>query len=167
MCSVKDQGVGISDEFQKKLFQPFLQADSAANRRNGGSGLGLHISKRLTELMEGEMWVESKEGQGSTFYFTVKLGIAETTRSSPCIRQRQLSRPLAVNYDVPILLAEDNTMNQVIIQKLLKNIGYTKLQIVDNGQEAIEAVKKAKFKIILMDCMMPITSGFEATEAIR
>jgi signal transduction histidine kinase len=118
-CSVKDQGMGISEEFTKKLFQPFLQADSNANRRNGGSGLGLHISKRLTELMEGEMWVESKEGEGSTFYFTVKLGLPENMRSSPAVNTKMLahSRSLNVDYDVPILMAEDNTMNQVTVIK--------------------------------------------------
>ena len=162
--AVTDTGIGIDDAHLKRLFQRFTQADSTTSRRYGGSGLGLSISKHLARLLGGEIGVESKTGEGSTFWFTVACHPA---RSAP-VRRRQMSdnalfkarRPLSV------LIAEDNRVNQTLLRIMLMRAGH-QVTMADDGAEAVAALKDKSFDLVLMDIRMPEVDGVEATRAIR
>ena len=161
---VKDNGIGIPKEVQTSIFQPFYQADSSVRRKFGGSGLGLNISKRLVDLMNGFIHFESKEGIGSIFSFHIPFNICYGSNASisPPTKRRisiEDNVELSVTNTLPILIAEDNYMNQQVIRRIMKNIGFNNLTIVDNGQKAVDEMKINNYKIILMDCMMPIMSG--------
>ena len=123
--------------------------------------------------MNGDMWFESKENVGSKFTFRIKLPIItnNSSISSPSYSIKKISKQTkaesTINFDTPILIAEDNYMNQQVIKRILNNIGFTNLTIVDNGLKAVEESEKKEYPIILMDCRMPIMSGLEATQAIR
>jgi len=161
---VIDTGIGISPEHQSRLFQRFEQADAATARQYGGSGLGLSICKQLVGLMGGEIGVESTEGKGSNFWFTVPLEYAETevseSHNTPAIALTDNAQCLN------ILLAEDNTVNQTLIKTLMEKAGH-RVQIVDNGQKAVNAVAEGSFDLVLMDVRMPVIEGPEATAIIR
>lgn len=166
--SVKDTGIGISEETSRRLFQPFSQADASTSRRYGGTGLGLAISKRLVQLMDGRIWVESKEGLGSTFHFTVRADAsaspAKKTVSAP---EEQAAREDSKgSRDLSILLAEDNPVNQRMTILMLKKLGY-KTDYVSNGQEAISALQRQHYDLVLMDVQMPEMDGLKATAEIR
>lgn len=164
---VQDTGIGLSEEAQKNLFIPFTQADSATNRKFGGTGLGLSICKRLVELMGGEIGVKSTIGQGSTFWFTLKLkrahAISNTKASSNSLTAAQANLGRG-RYRV--LLAEDNQVNQVIALRMLEKLGF-RVDFVGNGQEVLDALKERPYDLVLMDCQMPEMDGYEATAAIR
>ena len=121
------------------------------------------------------MWFQSKQNEGSTFYFTIKVPIqppASPHANTPngllaSVSSDSETGSLPDPSSIPILLAEDNELNQVIIKRLLWSMGYKDLTIVGNGLEAVEEVRKRSFAIVLMDCMMPVMSGFEATQLIR
>ncbi len=167
---VRDTGIGISEAAQRRLFQPFVQADGGITRRYGGSGLGLAISKRLVELMGGEIHVDSTEGTGSTFWFWVRLPLS----AAPSEKARQLREPAYVNVAATtriVLLAEDNLTNQKLAQLQLIKLGYA-VQIVGNGLAAVQAMRETTergeaYEMILMDCQMPEMDGYAATRAIR
>jgi len=164
--SVTDTGIGMSQAVTDMLFQPFTQADASISRRFGGTGLGLAISKRIIELMEGDIWVESKEGQGSTFAFFMKLPLAEHE-----LEQQDASSLAAAfeNLDLKmrrILIAEDNPINQFVLQELLAPTG-VHIVLANNGQEAVDAVQAELFDLVLMDMQMPVMGGLEATLKIR
>lgn len=158
---VADTGIGISKENLKKLFNAFTQADSSTTRRFGGTGLGLSISKHLVELMGGQISVESVEGQGSHFWFTIplKMGAEESSRQSPHL-------PYLNSVGAKILIADDNTVNRKIILKYLDNLGY-QAQAVGNGRDALVALAEDSYDLILMDCNMPELDGYECTRIIR
>lgn len=162
---VSDQGIGLTAEQQKKLFQPFAQADVSTTRRFGGTGLGLAISKRLVELMGGRISVESEPGNGSIFRFTMAAEPAE--RTAPGEHSRlESSIDTRVDPDAKILLVEDNPTNQRVIQLFLHDIGYA-IDVVGNGAAAVNAVQTGCYDLILMDCLMPEMDGYEATRRIR
>ena len=117
-------------------------------------------------MMKGTLWFESKENVGTSFYFTINVPI-DPFPSTPQTKRRESFDTDDVDYSMKILVAEDNAMNQRIIFKLLKGMGFSNIVIVENGLEAVAKTKEAKFDVILMDCMMPIMSGFEATVKIR
>ena len=166
--SVQDSGIGISDEYQAKLFQPFSQADTSSTRKYGGTGLGLIICKKLVELMGGdEVFVESEVNVGSRFYFTLPFEIRKTetltkNNSTTNIESYDVNRLQGAN----ILLVEDNDINQelVIFHLESKHIDVT---IVENGMEALDILEEVSFDGILMDCQMPVMDGYEATKEIR
>ena len=150
---VHDSGVGIAYEQQEAIFEPFHQADSSATRRHGGAGLGLSIARQLVALMGGMLWVESDPGEGSTFYFTARLGLAPKVQDS---------EPEILD----ILLVEDNLVNQRVAEALLRR-QHHRVVVARNGVEAVEAFEAATFDLILMDLLMPEMDGLEATRQIR
>jgi len=160
-----DSGIGISEEQQEKLFQSFSQADSTTTRKYGGSGLGLTISKQLVELMDGKIWIETKEGIGSIFGFELTLPKAKnniTTQNKTETTQEEMQTLKGSK----ILLVEDNPINQEIIIGLLENSGII-IDIANNGKEGVELFNKNNYELILMDLQMPIMDGYEATRIIR
>ncbi len=163
--SVHDTGIGIAPEVQQKLFTRFTQADSSTTREFGGSGLGLAIVKQLCEHLGGEVKLSSTPGQGSVFSCELRF-----TRAEPePVRERRAAAPQAQApvHNSKILVVEDNPINQVVAQALLQQIGYTHITVVENGQEAVNAVLTRSFDAVLMDCRMPVLDGYEATAEIR
>lgn len=160
--NVTDTGIGIPEDKQKALFQAFTQVDSSTTRKYGGTGLGLQISKRLVELMNGEIHVESEPGQGSSFIFTIDMAAGNKPQESE-IEHLTANRPPS---DIRVLVAEDNKTNQVVIRAMLKKLGYV-FDIFENGQEAINSLNHNQYDIVLMDCQMPVLDGLEATRDIR
>jgi CheY-like chemotaxis protein/two-component sensor histidine kinase len=158
--AVKDEGIGISEEAQKRIFNPFEQAEISTTRNYGGTGLGLSISKNLIELLQGEIHLESKVGEGSTFSFSIKA--PEITHA-----HKQESPGEGPRLQGHLLVAEDNKTNQLLISILLDemNLSYT---LVEDGKEALEEFKTSEeYDLILMDINMPNMSGVEATQLIR
>ncbi|MEA4928986.1 MAG: ATP-binding protein [Candidatus Limiplasma sp.] len=166
LFSVADTGAGMTESFQKQLFQPFTQQDANVAARYGGSGLGLNIAKHLTDLMGGTITVVSAPGQGSTFTVALTLPVDTTKRE---LTERQ---PDARAYfqGMRLLLVEDNDMNMEIASELLKQAGGFLIETAANGREAVDrftAAPAGTFDAILMDVRMPVMDGYEATRAIR
>ena len=168
---VADTGIGIPSSQHATIFEPFKQADESTTRKYGGTGLGLSISKRLVEGMSGRLWLESTEGQGSTFHFLIRIGIADVKKGLAQTVQPAGARPSIgpASAETPalhVLLAEDNRVNQRVAKAMLENLGH-RVTIVDNGQAAVDAAITGTFDVVLMDVQMPEMSGFQATAAIR
>ncbi|VAX09525.1 diguanylate cyclase/phosphodiesterase (GGDEF & EAL domains) with PAS/PAC sensor(s) [hydrothermal vent metagenome] len=168
---VTDTGIGMTEEQVGKLFQSFSQADASTTRKYGGSGLGLSISKQLTEMMGGEIRAESKLGEGSSFIFTANFGLSEDMEITRQIQDTRGHLGLDIAADIRgarILLVEDNEMNQQVAYELLE-MAQLVVTIANNGQEAVDLVRAANppFDCILMDVQMPVVDGYEATRMIR
>jgi PAS domain S-box-containing protein len=180
--AVRDTGIGLSKEQTVRLFQPFVQADASITRKFGGTGLGLTISKRLVQLMGGEITVSSLPGQGCTFSFTARFGVSaqpkEVAMPAPDSKlQKQGSRPTPLLdasfrrtlnriHGARILLVEDNELNQQVAREFLAKGGLS-VVIANNGQEAVDAVQAQAFDVVLMDLHMPVMDGFEASRRIH
>ncbi len=167
--AVRDTGIGVPADKQWQIFGAFVQADGSTTRKYGGTGLGLTISAELVELMHGRIWIDSVVGRGSTFHFSALFArAAEPHLASPAppepgpatILSRVSRRPLR------ILLAEDNAINQKVVAGMLGSGGH-QVVVVGNGHEAVEAVERQVFDVVLMDIQMPEMNGLEATAAIR
>jgi PAS domain S-box-containing protein len=156
---ISDSGVGISDEAQADLFQRFHQADGSTTRRFGGSGLGLAISRRLAELMGGEIGMRSTHGQGSTFW----LEIAAPAVVEPVA---ETSTPGALLDGLRVLVVEDNPTNRLIATRLLEHLG-AQVETADHGRMGVDAVARGPFDLVFMDVQMPVMDGVEATRLIR
>ena len=177
--AVIDTGIGIPANRMDSLFSPFIQVDSSKTRKYGGTGLGLAISKQMAELMGGKIGLESKEGKGSTFWFTAVFekqpagsGSAQETFAKiegEVAMEHSTGEPAISgngNCKMRILVAEDNPVNQKVAQAMLKKMGL-RTDVVANGQEAINALQMIPYDLVLMDCQMPEMDGFEATRVIR
>lgn len=159
--TVEDTGIGMTPEVLEKLFQRFAQADVSTTRQFGGSGLGLAICRHLVEMMGGSIHASSEPGLGSTFWFDVPFGPAETPHTAP----REEASALTLT-GMKILVAEDNSINQLVIKQLLGRLGAS-VTIAENGELAFELVKRKPFDVVFMDCQMPVMDGYESTRKIR
>jgi CheY-like chemotaxis protein len=163
---VSDTGIGIAPEAQARLFEPFVQADASTTRRYGGTGLGLAICKRLVELMGGQIGVQSALGQGSTFWLTLRLPHGMDGAAHPAQAALGPAEAGPGGRRGRILVAEDNAINRLVAEGLLESLGY-EVQMVETGRQAVEAVRAARYDLVLMDLHMPELDGFAATAAIR
>ncbi|WP_371323699.1 ATP-binding protein [Dechloromonas sp. ZY10] len=167
---VCDQGIGIPEEKQALLFQPFSQADSSTTRKFGGTGLGLSIVRNLAEMMDGAVGVVSKIGEGACFWFTVRVGLVRerAEQASSVVRTMPVHPPAAPAASVSghILVVDDNATNRKVVAALLKKGGH-RVDCVENGREADDFYRRQAPDLILMDCQMPVMDGFEATRRIR
>ena len=168
---VSDSGIGIAADKLEKIFEPFTQADSSATRQYGGTGLGLAIVRQLAELMGGTVGVESVAGEGATFWFTVvltKQNNLPLLLAPPLLddETKQRSAGVANTSNARILLVEDDLVNRFMTKLLLSRAGYH-VDVASNGSEAIQALEKSDYSAVLMDCMMPVLNGYEATIVIR
>ncbi len=161
--SVKDTGIGISQQNIANIFNSFTQERTDTTRKYGGTGLGLSIVKKLLELMNGQIYVESKVGEGSKFYFEIEL--ENSDKKFDIITAEPEKKPGAITLQ-KILIVEDNTVNQLVMKKMLKNTGI-EIDIADNGKIGFEKVLKTKYDLIFMDLLMPEMDGYEATREIR
>ena len=160
-----DTGIGMSEEFQKRMFEPFTQENAGARSVYGGTGLGMSITKSLVDKMGGTIGVESKQGIGTTYTITLPFTIDNTEAAEP----EQQQTDLTVLQGRRVLLAEDNALNMEIMEFLLNDVGIKVTKATD-GQQAVEAFAASPvggFDAILMDVMMPVRDGHEATRAIR
>ncbi|MEP7284793.1 MAG: ATP-binding protein [Chloroflexota bacterium] len=185
--NVIDTGIGLTTEDKSQLFKPFSQANGSTTRRFGGSGLGLAICQRLVEMMGGKIGVDSEPNQGSTFWFTVQLKLPTNMDADDIATMRGLLARAVPNRAVPesavaahlnhqdaakpadrplILLVEDNIVNQELASLHLERLGYA-VEAVSTGEEALTAVDKKPYVLVLMDCMMPGMDGLETTRQIR
>jgi len=157
---VKDTGIGIAPELQRIIFEKFRQADESFTRKFGGTGLGLSISKRLSELLNGQIWVESEEGKGSTFYFMIPCRDLSWHSSRGNLAD---SSALSFLHNKTILLVEDEESNYLLIKTIMKHSEATLLW-AKNGKEGIELIDSHdEISLVIMDIKMPVMDGYEAT----
>ena len=153
--SVADTGIGIAAEKQQQIFEAFTQADSSTTRRYGGTGLGLTISRRLIALMNGTLELESEIGRGSVFRFTVNFPLAENLPVQPV---RATGRIPRAKRRLRVLLAEDNAINRKVALLLLERMGH-EVDVAEDGRQAVAAVERSEYDLVLMDCQPPRGSG--------
>ena len=169
LCAVKDTGIGLSAEQLPLLFQSFQQADSSTTRQFGGTGLGLAICKQLATLMHGEVGVQSVLGQGSTFWFSARLGVGHS-HAVAVVHTQQYQAPdarsLQMLQGVRILLVEDNELNREVASALLSDIG-VRVNTANNGQIALQRLQEQAYDLVLMDMQMPVMDGLTATRLLR
>ena len=161
---ITDSGIGIDDSTASRLFMPFTQADGSTTRKYGGTGLGLAITKQLVELMGGEITFKSVLRVGSAFWFTLPLTAATDAMRQPPEAPVVGASPRLITGR--ILVAEDNPVNREIVLANLRSLGIETDAVAD-GREAVEACRRARYSMVLMDCHMPEMDGFEATRLIR
>lgn len=164
--SIKDTGIGISKEKQKLIFERFTQADSSTSRGFGGTGLGLAISKKILELQNSSLQLESEEGKGSNFYFSQTF---EKSLQNPEQQEADMTLQTEDNKllsGITVLLAEDNPINILVAQKFLERWG-AKIETASNGLEALNIVDPEKHDLVLIDLHMPIMDGYEASRKMR
>jgi len=161
--SVQDTGVGMTSEQAAKLFQPFMQADTSTTRKYGGTGLGLTISKRLAEMMDGEIWVESEPGRGSTFSFTANFGLGKE-------KAKKQYKPALELRGMHVLVVDDNGTSRDILREMLESFTF-EVTLAASGSEGITELENAPedrpFELVIMDWKMPGMDGIEAARRIK
>jgi len=157
--NVKDEGIGISIQYQEKIFDAFSQEDSSTTRKYGGTGLGLTISSNLISAMGGELKLNSTLGVGSDFYFSIPVSIGESIKET-------ITKTTTQHLEGHVLLVEDNKANQMFMKIILKKLGLT-FDIANDGLEAVEIYKNNNYDIVLMDENMPNMCGIDATRIIN
>lgn len=162
--TVTDTGIGIAQEDQERIFESFNQVDSGNTRKYGGTGLGLSISKEFVKKMGGELWVESEAGKGSIFKFHVKIKTFDLISFEK--KSAKGTKKLEAILTGNVLLVEDNVINQKVAVKMLQKRGLNVI-CAEDGQTALDLLESANFDLIIMDLMMPIMDGYEATRKIR
>ena len=161
--SVRDSGIGMTGEQTRHLFQPFRQVDASSTRRFSGTGLGLAICKRLVELMGGEIWVESRPGQGSEFFFTARFGLGQ---AGPALRREA---PVDLR-GIRVLVVDDSAKARAILSGLAESVGFRATAVASGGEGLVELVRAAAgdpFDLVLIDWNMPGMDGFELARQIR
>ena len=172
VLAVKDNGIGMTIDQQKQIFEPYTQADTSIARRFGGTGLGMTITKEIIELMGGTISLRSASGKGTVFAITLPIERAvkhaEENASSSLVTQiLETAKPEPTNYSqLRILVADDNATNHMVVKSLLESL-VGEIHIAHNGQEAIDILETTPIDIVLMDIHMPVMDGIEATLAIR
>jgi PAS domain S-box-containing protein len=171
LFSVKDSGIGLPKDKMASIFDAFTQADASTTRGFGGTGLGLSIAKKLVELMGGQIWVESKPRQGSTFYFTAKFEVvSQNLETDTAVNQKIAKAPIVpgLSPDEPLkmLLVDDYEHNLTILLHYLKGENFV-IDTAEDGVEALEKFKTEQYDIVLMDMQMPVMDGYDATRHIR
>jgi hypothetical protein len=169
--SVSDSGPGINPNLKENLFKPFTQTSTTRELNGHGTGLGLAISKKIVDLMKGNIGFKSEPGKGATFYFEIPLVIPSSknkdySKDYPSFRNNTFYKNQNYYENSTILVAEDDPTNQIIIHEHLKRFNIC-ADIVENGKQAVEAVQNKEYRIVLMDCQMPIMNGFEASQKIH
>jgi signal transduction histidine kinase/DNA-binding response OmpR family regulator len=161
--SMRDTGIGMTAEQQANLFQAFSQADTSTTRKFGGTGLGLTISKRLVSMMDGEIWVESEPGKGSTFSFTADFGLGKEA-----VKKRFVPSPDLKGLRV--LVVDDNATSRQIFQDILESFSF-EVHLAASGEDALEEIERADedqpFELVIMDWKMPGMDGIEASKRIK
>lgn len=169
--SVKDSGIGLTQEQQERIFEAYSQATASTTRKSGGTGLGLTISSKIMKSMGTELQVESEEGKGATFFFVITMKMDSKT-SVPTVKRRVIAKKKKEDLKkkqslegMPVLVAEDNPINQKLIKIVLENFGLN-VTLASNGEEAYEARVNNTYGMIFMDIQMPVLGGVEATHRI-
>ncbi len=169
LCRVIDTGIGIASDKHEMIFQEFSQADTSTTRKYGGTGLGLAITRQLVNMMSGTIGVESAPGKGAAFWFRLPFIAASgfdqdwaTSASLPHLNQHA-----AEPGTVSVLVAEDNPLNQLFMEKMLEGFGFKHIVMANNGQLAVEAFMQHEFDLVFLDCHMPEKNGYEVAQAIR
>jgi CheY-like chemotaxis protein len=156
--TVKDTGIGMSAVAMSRLFLPFTQL-AEARRHGGGTGLGLVIAQKLVNLMGGRIELSSEPGKGSSFWFSLELPLAQPIAATGTTQILGLE-------SMSVLVAEDNAVNKTIVEAMLRQLGHG-ITLVSNGREALDALSKDHFDLVLMDCNMPVMDGLEAARLLR
>ncbi|MFQ3573483.1 MAG: PAS domain-containing protein [Thermodesulfovibrionales bacterium] len=164
--SIKDTGIGIPKEKMHMLFNAFSQLDNSTTKQYGGTGLGLAISQRLANLMGGRISVESTYGEGSKFTLTITLKTTQEDERSQLQKVPSVVKAEPINTSQKILVVEDNPMNQMVVKMMLERMGLC-VDVVENGFDALKALRNEDYLLVLMDCHMPLMDGFETTNLIR
>ena len=164
-CKVEDSGIGIPAENQERLFEAFVQSDNSITRKYGGTGLGLSICKELCTLMGGDIWFESVEGEGTTFFFTCVCGVGNQKDLAVQRLGCRDKNPIK-NRSLSVLIVDDNETNQEILRMMLEHEGHT-THIAENGKVCLEKMTRDSFDLIFMDMQMPVMDGLSATKIIR